>query len=47
MAGSQWLTPVILVTQKAEIRKIMASNQPQENSWGDPILKIFITKKGW
>jgi hypothetical protein len=27
----QWLTPVILVTQEAEIRRIMVTNQPQAN----------------
>jgi hypothetical protein len=28
MAGRQWLTPVILATQEAEIRRIEAQSQP-------------------
>jgi hypothetical protein len=28
MAGHQWLTPVILATQEADIRKIMVWSQP-------------------
>jgi hypothetical protein len=40
--------PVILVTQEAEIRRIMVQSQPQANSFQDPILKIPNTqKKGW
>jgi hypothetical protein len=31
-AGYQWLTPVILATQEAEIRKIMNQSKPQANS---------------
>jgi hypothetical protein len=29
-AGYQWLTPVILATQKAEIRKITIQSQPRQ-----------------
>jgi hypothetical protein len=28
VAGSSWLTPVILATQKAELRRIMVQSQP-------------------
>jgi hypothetical protein len=30
IAGCQWLTPVILATQKAEIRRIMIQSQPRQ-----------------
>jgi hypothetical protein len=42
-----WLTPVILATQDAEIRKTAVPSQPGQNSFRDPILKILNTKKGW
>jgi hypothetical protein len=29
--GSQWVMPVILATQKAEIRRIKAQGQPRQN----------------
>jgi hypothetical protein len=46
LAGHQWLTPVILATQEAEIRRIVVQSQPQENSSQDPISeKKKITKK--
>jgi hypothetical protein len=35
--------PVIPATQEAEIRRMVASSQPQANSLGDPILKKPIT----
>jgi hypothetical protein len=44
-AGHQRLTPVILATQEAEIRRILVRSQPRQNSSQDPILKIPITKK--
>jgi hypothetical protein len=31
-SGCWWLTPVILTTQEADIRRIMAQSQPQGNS---------------
>jgi hypothetical protein len=45
IAKSWWLTPIILATQEAEIRRIMVQSQPQANSLGDSILKKLITKK--
>jgi hypothetical protein len=30
IAGCRWLTPVILVTQEAEIRRITVQSQPRE-----------------
>jgi hypothetical protein len=40
IAGHRELTPVILATQEAEIRRITVQSQPQANNLGDPILKI-------
>jgi hypothetical protein len=37
-ATGWWLTPVILVTQEAEIRRIMVRSQLWENSSRDPIM---------
>jgi hypothetical protein len=45
-ASCQWLTPVILATQKAEIRRITVQSQPR-HSWRDPISKTPNTKKDW
>jgi hypothetical protein len=42
-----WLTPVILATQEADIRRTTVQSQPQANSSWDPVLKIPITNKGW
>jgi hypothetical protein len=46
-AWRQWLTPVILATQEAEIRRIKIQSQTQTNISRDPISKIPNTKKGW
>jgi hypothetical protein len=43
--GLWWLTPVIIATQEAEIRRIMVQNQSQANSLQNPILKKLITKR--
>jgi hypothetical protein len=42
----QWLMPVILATQKAEIRKIVVQSQLGANSLGDPISKN-PSQKDW
>jgi hypothetical protein len=47
MPGRWWLTPGIIATQEAEIRRIMVQNQPWANSFRDPISNRSITKKGW
>jgi hypothetical protein len=47
LAGHQWLTPIILVTQEAEIRKIVVQSRPWANILQDPILKKTHQKKGW
>jgi hypothetical protein len=44
-AGHWRLTPVILATQEAEIRRIEVRRQPWANSSRDPITKIPNTKK--
>jgi hypothetical protein len=31
-SGHPWLTPVMLATQEAEIRRIVVQSQPQANS---------------
>jgi hypothetical protein len=41
------LTPVILATQEAEIRRIVVLSQPQANSSQDHISKKRTTKKCW
>jgi hypothetical protein len=48
LGGLYWcLTPVILATQEAEIRRTSAQDQPGWKGKKDPILKIPNTKKGW
>jgi hypothetical protein len=42
LAGRQWLTPVVLGTQEAEIRRIKIWSQPRPPSW-----KFPKQKKGW
>jgi hypothetical protein len=49
IARCQWLTPVILATLQAEIRRIEVQNLPEQIVLPDPISKKKkkITKKGW
>jgi hypothetical protein len=42
----QRLTPIVLATQEAEIRRIVVE-PVQANSSQDPISKKHITKKSW
>jgi hypothetical protein len=46
VAGCQWLTPIILAIQEAEIRRIEVQCQPLANSLRGHISKKPITKKG-
>jgi hypothetical protein len=45
--GHQWLTPIILATQEAEIRRIEVQSQPRQIVSRDPISKKLFTKMGW
>jgi hypothetical protein len=47
IARRQWLTPIILATQKAEIRRIMVQRQLQQIVCETLSWKKLITKKGW
>jgi hypothetical protein len=44
LAGCQWLTPVILATQEAEIRKIEIWSQPRKIVYETPSQKKKFTK---
>jgi hypothetical protein len=39
-----WLTPIILTTEEAEIRRTAVRGQPRGNSLRDPISKITTAK---
>jgi hypothetical protein len=45
-AGHWWLTPVILATQEAEIRRIAAQSQSGQIVWEILSQKKIIKKKG-
>jgi hypothetical protein len=45
--GHQWLTPVILATQEAEIRRFVVQKLAPGNTLQDPSSKITKTQKGW
>jgi hypothetical protein len=44
--GRRWLTPIILATQEAEIRRITVRSQSGQIVLQDPLLKKPITKNG-
>jgi hypothetical protein len=44
-AGCQWLTPIILATQEAEIRRIVVQSQPRQTVRETYLEKLF-TKIG-
>jgi hypothetical protein len=45
-AGCRWLTPEILATEEAEIRRITDHSQPRQIVLETPSWKKPITKKG-
>jgi hypothetical protein len=46
VARCWWLTPVILATQEAEIRRIMLHSQPQANISRPYLKETHYKKKG-
>jgi hypothetical protein len=46
-AGYQWLRPVILATQEAEIRRIVVQSQSGQIVWENLSQKNPSQKKGW
>jgi hypothetical protein len=44
VAECQWLSPIILATQEAEIRRMVVRSQPRQISSRDPISKIPNTR---
>jgi hypothetical protein len=46
-AKCQWLVPVILATQEAEIRRIAVQRQPRQTVQETLSKKKPIKKKGW
>jgi hypothetical protein len=47
MAGLQRLLPVILVTQEAEIRRIVGWSQPRQIVGGPYLKKTQCKNQGW
>jgi hypothetical protein len=46
-ARHHWLTPVIIATKKAEIKRIMVQSQPVQMVCEMLSQKKAFTKKGW
>jgi hypothetical protein len=44
-AWCQWLAPIILAPQEAELKRIKVQSQPRANSSRDPIYKILNIKR--
>jgi hypothetical protein len=45
--GHWWLTPIILATQEAEIRRMAVQSHPRQIIPRAPILRKPFTKKSW